>query len=64
MCVAGGGSKWKYIYGIISFIYKIGFREWGMLAGEGLLFLKQAEGFVFDGTDSDKNSEFLASFLE
>lgn len=35
-----------------------------MLAGEGLLFLKQVEGFVFDGTDSDKNSEFLASFHE
>lgn len=35
-----------------------------MLAGEGLLFLKQVEGFVFDGTDGDKNSEFLASFHE
>lgn len=35
-----------------------------MLAGKGLLFLKQIEGFVFDGRDRDKNSEFLASFQE
>ena len=35
-----------------------------MLAGKGLLFLKQIEGFVFDGRDGDKNSEFLASFQE
>lgn len=39
-------------------------RGWGMLAGKGLLFLKQIEGFVFDGRDRDKNSEFLASFQE
>lgn len=31
---------------------------------EGLLFLKQAEGFVFDGIVNDKNSKLLASFPE
>lgn len=35
-----------------------------MLAGKGLLSLKQIERFVFDGIDRDKNSEFLASFQE
>lgn len=36
----------------------------GVLAGKGLLSLKEIEGFVLDGIYNDKNSEFLASFQE
>lgn len=36
----------------------------GVLAGKGLLSLKEIEGFVLDGIHSDENSEFLASFQE